>query len=205
MITSPITWLFPSAARLGWLTSTISNPTLSEARAIAFLFRGNGAVFTPGFGRLCDRLRAAGIWAEDLRCVGDRWMCRHLANVRAHEKCIAPVALIGHSRGGRRALAAAVQLEQIGVDVDLLVCIDVAFSPPVPANVRHAVHLFRSNWRLYPARPLRPLIVGTGRIENVDLDHPSAPFPGHGLHHLNITACPALTAWIANRVELLRP
>ncbi|MDB5310874.1 MAG: hypothetical protein JWO38_5076 [Gemmataceae bacterium] len=203
MLSSPVSWLFPAASRLGWATTTVPNPHPAEARAAAYLFRGSGTVFSPGFGRLCDRLRTAGVWAEDLRCVGDRWACRHLVADRAVGRLVGPVALVGHSRGGRRALAAAARLGRAGVAVDLVVCVDVAFPPPVPGNVRRAVHLYRSRWRAYPARPLRPALAAGGRIENVDLDAPGSPTPGRGLHHLNITGCTALQAWVAEQIEAL--
>src|SRR5689334_14350943 len=76
-------WLWPAASRLGWLTTSAPNPPEAAARAAAYLLRGSGAVFSRGFGRLCDRLRTVGVWAEDLRCVGDRWACHHLATHRA--------------------------------------------------------------------------------------------------------------------------
>jgi len=181
----------------------VPNPQLADARAAAYLFRGIGAVFSPGFGLLCDRLRMAGVWAEDLRCVGDRWACRHLLAERAAGRLTGPVALVGHSRGGRRALVAATWLGRAGVVVDLLVCVDVAFPPPVPGNVRRAVHLYRSRWRAYPARPLRSSSGAGVRIENIDLDSPGSPVPGWGLHHLNITGCAVLQTWVVEQIEAL--
>jgi len=158
---------------------------------------------SPGFGRLCDRLRTARVWAEDLWGIGDRWVCRHLLAERAAGRLAGPVALVGQSRGGRRALVAAARLGQAGVTVDLVVCVDVAFPPPVPVGVRRAVHLFRSRWRAYPARPLRSAAGAIGRVENVDLDAPGSPVSGRGLHHLNITACAALQVWISGQIEEL--
>ena len=74
--------LFPSFARLGWLTTTVANPRSDQSRGAAFLFRGQGAVFSRSFGDICDRLRRAGIWAEDCRCIGDRWACRFVFGER---------------------------------------------------------------------------------------------------------------------------
>lgn len=182
------------------MTARVPNPPATPGRAVAYLFRGNGAVFSRGFGRLCGRLREAGVWAEDLRCVGDRWACRHLIGQRAAGQLGGPVALVGHSRGGRRALAAAAALGRAGIDVDLVVCVDVAFPPLVPASVRRAVHIYRSRRRIYPARPLRTDTGPADRIENIDLDETGAPIPGRGLHHLNITGCAAVQDWIAGRI-----
>jgi pimeloyl-ACP methyl ester carboxylesterase len=197
---SAITWPFPFWVRLGWATAGARNPHPTEALGRAFLLRGNGAVFSRGFGPLCGALRRAGLWAEDLRCVGDLWLCRHLAHEHKAARLLCPVVFVGHSRGGRSALYAARQLEQLGVVVDLLVCVDVAWPYEVAGNVRRAVHLYRGRRRLYPARPLRAAAGSQAVVENVDLDEPSAPVSGRGLHHLNITACQAVRDYVIGRV-----
>ena len=191
-----LVWPFVPLARLGWATASHPNPEPQSARGRVFLLRGNGAVFSRGFGRLCDRFRAAGFRAEDLRCTGDSAACCELLAARERGELSGPVVFVGHSRGGRRTLAAAQRLEPAGVVVDLLVCVDVAFPPPAPGNVRHAVHLYRSRLRLYPARPLRAAPGSSAVIENINLDGPDPPFPGRGLHHLNITASEAVHDWI---------
>ena len=203
LLLSPLSWLFPPTTRLGWVTAQIPNPPAAQAWCVAYLFRGNGAVFTPGFGRLCSRLRAAGVWTEDLRCVGDQWACHHLLEQRAEGRLCGPVVLIGHSRGGRRALAAAAWLAQVGVTVDLILCVDVAFPPLVPANVRRAIHIYRTRWRVYRTGALQQSANATGLVENIDLDQAGAPFPGQGLHHLNITGSLALQDLIVREIRAL--
>jgi hypothetical protein len=194
-----LSWAFPAAARMGWLTTSVTNPSLRDAQGLAYLFRGNGTIFTPGFGRLTDQLRTQGLWAEDLTCNGLPWAKHHL--MKDHNS--RPIILIGHSCGGRRCLQLAALLEVAGITIDLLICIDVAFTPPVPTNVLRAVHLFRSRWRIYPARPLIPCPGGTSQIDNFDLDQPNAPFPGTWLNHLNVTASEALQQWIKQEVTQL--
>ncbi len=192
-------WPFAFGTRIGWATTRVPNP--AQALGQAYLLRGNGIVFSRGFGLLCDDLRRAGFRAEDLRCVGDRWARRELLAAPP----AGPVVFVGHSCGGRYALHAAAALERHGVAVDLLVCIDVAFPPPVPANVRRAVHLYRSRRRLYPAGVLRPAPGSRAEIQNHDLDAPAAPVSPAWLHHLNITASPALRAFVlAQALETLR-
>jgi pimeloyl-ACP methyl ester carboxylesterase len=200
LILTPISWLIPPLVRVGWLTTRVPNPPPDRARGSAFLLRGNGAIFTPGFGRLCARLRSAGVWAEDLLCIGDRWVARHLSAARDAGKVPGPITLIGHSRGGRRAIVAARRLEALGIAVDLLVCVDVAFPPPLPANVRRAVHVYRGRWRLYPARPFVAAPGAPARVDNVDLDAAGAPVPAAGLHHLNMTASAPLHDWVVAQV-----
>lgn len=188
-----------STARLSWLTTRVANPSLELARGLVFLFRGTGAWFTPGFGALADWLRSEGFWVEDLRSVGDGWACRWLMA----QQLRLPIILVGHSRGGRRALLAASRLQQAGKPVEVLICIDVAFPPVVPGNVCRAVHLYRSRWRLYPARPLQPASDFTGSIENIDLDQPDSPIQERWLHHLNITGSQKVKDWVVGTLTSL--
>jgi hypothetical protein len=197
---SALTWPFPFLVRLGWATAGVPNPNVIDARGRVFLLRGNGICFSRGFGRICSSLRQAGIWAEDLRCVGDRWLVRQLRSDHRAGLLRYPIILVGHSCGGRYALFAARQLEQLGVAIGLVVCVDVAWPYAVSDNVRRAVHLYRSQRRLYPARALQAARGSKAVIENLDLDGPSAPFPGRGLHHLNITASRAVQNYVVRRV-----
>jgi len=194
--------LFPSVARLGWLTTTVDNPHADAARATVFLLRGQTAVFSRSFGSLCDRFRQAGVWAEDCRCIGDRWVFRFLAD-RVRQRAATPIIFIGHSRGGRRAIQVATTLATVGIGVDLLIGVDVAFAPPLPESVRKAVHIYRSRRRLYPARPFRrvdAVHADTTSLTNIDLDAPGSPLAPDGLHHLNITRSPRVGDWLFDRV-----
>ncbi len=195
-----LTWPFCFGVRLGWATTRTPNPAPEQARGRVFLLRGQGSVFSRGFGAMCGRLRRAGLWAEDLRCVGDRWVRRRLREDHAAGRLKGPVILVGHSCGGRYALFTARELARQGIRVDLIVCIDVAMPFPVAPNVGEAVHFFRSGWRIYPARPLRPESGSPARITNIDLDGENSPIAPSGLHHLNITASPAIQDWVIDRI-----
>jgi hypothetical protein len=181
------TWPFAFGVRLGWATCRTPNPEPSQARGRVYLLRGNGIVFSAGLGLLCDRFRRRHIWAEDLRCVGDRWMVRHLRADHFAGRLRGPIIFIGHSCGGRYSLYAARQLQKLGVPVDLIVCLDVALPPEVPSNVKRAVNLYMSRWRLYPARPLRAACPSSTATENVDLSEATSPAGGEWLTHLTIT------------------
>lgn len=198
MTDHPIVWPCTWGTRLSWLTTRVPNPVLSVARGRVYLLRGNGAWFSPGFGRLCARLRRAGFWAEDLRCVGDRWVLHHLQQTSASP---GPIMLIGHSRGGRRALTLAGELHARGIPVALVVCIDVAMPGDVSQNIGEAVHLYRSTRRIYPVRPLTQPRGSSTIITNINLDAADAPFSGAWLHHLNITNSQALQDWVVQRIE----
>jgi hypothetical protein len=165
-----------------------------------YLLRGNAVIFSRGFGALCGRLRQAGLWAEDLRCVGDRWVRWHVQADREAGRLQGPVILVGHSCGGRYALFTAWELARRGIPVELVVCIDVAMPSTVAANVRHALHVYRSRRRLYPARPLRAEANSAARVTNLDLDGAGSPIAPFGLHHLNITASPAVQTWVFERI-----
>ncbi len=205
MRTCALLWPFPFGVRLGWATTSVANPPLETALGRAYVLRGQAMIFSRGFGTVCDRLRAAGLWAEDLRCVGDRWVRRHVLADHRAGRLRGPLILLGHSCGGRYALFTAQQLAAAGITVDLVLCVDVALPYAVAANVRQAVHLYRSRWRLYPARPLLPAPGFAGRIDNIDLDAPAAPLRERWLHHLNITARPTVQDWLVERVlEVVR-
>lgn len=200
MQVSALTWPFSFGVRLGWATTRRPNPEPERERGRVYLLRGNGVVFSRGFAAICDRLRDAGLWAEDLRCVGDRWVRKHLRADRAAGRLRGPVILVGHSCGGRYALFAAEHLSRLGIAVELLICIDVAMTPEVAPNVRHAAHLYRSRRRIYPARPLRPASGSAASVENVDLDAEDSPISPAWLHHLNITGSPLVQDWVVTRV-----
>jgi hypothetical protein len=194
------TWPFTFGVRLGWLTTSMPNPDLGQAIGRAYFLRGNCAVFSGGFGTMCDQLRRAGLWTEDLRCVGDRWVRKHLMADHREGRLQGPVILVGHSCGGRYALFSAQQLAKLGITVDLIICVDVAGPFEVAPNVHHAVHLYRTRLRCYPARPLRPAPGSLGRITNVDLDAKDSPISPAWLNHLNMTNDPSVQKWIVNKI-----
>lgn len=195
-----LTWPFPFGVRLGWASAGIPNPSLREAKGYVYLLRGNGIIFSRGFGVLCRELRKRDIWAEDLRCVGDLWMLRHLrANHRAG-RLRGPVVMVGHSCGGRYALFAARKLEEVGITVRLLICLDVAGPPPVPANVERAMNLYMTGIRIYPARPLRLAPGSVARIQNIDLHGAESPVQTSWLCHLNLTENKAVQDFILRQV-----
>jgi hypothetical protein len=193
-------WLTPSLARLGWLTAATPNPDRRTAPGRVYLLRGNGVFFSNGLAVLCNRLRRAGVWAEDLWCSGERWATRQLlADYRAGQPR-GPVVFVGHSCGGRHSLFAARQLEAAGIVIDLLVCLDVAMPWPVPANVKRAVNLYLTRRRLYPARPLVPATGSPAHIENIDLNAANSPLDATGLFHLNITSSTAVQDFVLRRI-----
>jgi pimeloyl-ACP methyl ester carboxylesterase len=193
-------WPLPFGGRMSWATTLAPNPDPRHAHARVFLLRGTGVVFSPEFGSLCTRLRQAGVWAEDLRSVGDHWLCERLIAEHRAGRLRGPIVLVGHSRGGRHVLDAARTLQTAGVTVDLIVCLDVALPPTVPGNVIQAINLYLSGPRLYPAGTLVSAPGSKAQIENLDLKGPLSPVAAHGLHHLNITASPAVQELVVERI-----
>lgn len=193
-------WQLPFGGRVGWLTAAAANPEPSPTDARVFLLRGSGTVFTPGFGDLCTRLRRAGIWTEDLGPAGDRWVCRHVIAEHRAGRLQGPIILVGHSRGGRHVVELATELEKAGINVDLLVCVDAALLPQVPANVSAALNLYVGQSRFYPANMLKAAPGSLVRIENLDLSGPSGPDVGRSLSHVTVTANPSVQDLIFDRV-----
>jgi hypothetical protein len=194
------TWPFTFGVGLGWATAGVAQPDPRTARGRVYLLRGQGIIFSSGFGALCRTLRLRGVWAEDLRCVGDRWVLADLHRDLQMGTLNGPVIFVGHSCGGRYALFAAEQLRALGVTVDLLIGIDVAGPAPVPANVRRAVNIYRGGWRIYPAGRLCPAVGSTGEVENIDIADPESALPLPGVHHLNITEQPETQALVLRHI-----
>src|SRR5262249_27964111 len=101
----------------------------------------------------------------------------------------------------RYALFTAQELARSGIIIELIICIDVALPFAVSANVRHAIHLYRSQRRLYRARRLEAAPGSSARITNVDLDAADSPIDPRGLHHLNIAAAARVQEWVINQIR----
>jgi Alpha/beta hydrolase family len=190
----------PFLVRLGWATARVANPDPLRAPARVFFFRGQGILFSRGFGMMCADLRRRGVWAEDLRCRGETWAVRQIVADHRSGRWRGPVVFVGHSCGGRSALFAAEELGAAGIDVSLILCIDVTLPPPVPANVRRAINLRRTRRRLYPAMPLVAAPEASAAIENIDLDAPDSPIEPGWICHVNITSRPRVREYVVGRI-----
>jgi hypothetical protein len=190
------TGFVPSLVRLGWLTARVLNPDPPRVPGRVFFFRGQGIVFSRGFGMMCADLRRRGVWAEDLRCRGDTWAVRQVVS----DPPAGPVVFVGHSCGGRSALFAAEELALAGVEVRLIVCIDVTLPPPVPGNVHTAINLRRTRRRLYPAMALVAAPGARTVIENIDLDAADSPIDPRWIVHVNITGRARVREFVVGRI-----
>ncbi|HKI30689.1 MAG TPA: alpha/beta fold hydrolase [Gemmataceae bacterium] len=190
----------PFLVRLGWASTRVANPDPLRASGRVFFFRGQALLFSRGFGMMCDELRRRGVWAEDLRCRGERWAVRQVIADYQEGRWRGPVVFVGHSCGGRSSLFAAEELRAVGIEVYLIVCLDVTLPPPVPANVRRAINLRRTRRRLYPAMPLVAAPGAAAVIDNVDLDAPDSPIDPRGICHVNITSRPDVREYVVGRI-----
>lgn len=164
------------------------------------LIRGQGRVFSGGWGTLAGRLRAAGVWADD---VPDRdgGVAERLLSERRAGLWRGPLILVGHSRGGRQALRAAGELAAAGQPTDLLITVDVAWPPPVPPGVRAAINLRLTRGRIYPAAALSPAPGATAAITEIDLDSPDSPVGRVVADHLSVTDDPRLLGWLERTIR----
>jgi pimeloyl-ACP methyl ester carboxylesterase len=157
-------------------------------------------VFSGGWAVLRDRLRAAGVAADDVSDLDATWVGDHVLAQRRAGLLTGPVVFVGHSRGGRLSLHLAERLRREGVRVDLILTADTCKPPAVPVNVGRAVNLYLTKNRLYPARALRPAPDSQTVIENVALDQPGSPFEPRRLHHLNFTDSQEVQDYLFGRV-----
>ena len=76
---------------------------------------------------------------SDWRAVAETIKAQHRGRPE-HE----PLILVGYSMGGYSVIQLSRELGTAGIPVDLLVALDPAFPPPVPANVARAVDLYQT-------------------------------------------------------------
>lgn len=174
-----------------------SNPP--DAFGRVYLLRGQGWFFSNGFRVLRDRLRAAGVKAEDVSDHGANWVIDDILADKRVGQLRGPIVFVGHSRGGRQSLFASRRLADEGIAVDLILTTDVALPPPVPPNVRHAINLYLTRPRLYPARPLMRG-EGAEAIENIDLDAERLLCDAKHLNHLTITDSREVQEYLYGRI-----
>lgn len=165
-----------------------------------YLFRGQGWIFSSGWAQLQSRLIDSGIRAEDISNHAGNWAANDLIADHKAGRLSGPVVFVGHSRGGRTALAVAERVAQEGIRIELVLAVDVAIPPPVPGGVKRAVNLYLTRPRLYPARPFQPLSGTETTVENIDLDAPDSPVPASGLNHLNITNSPEIQDYLYRQI-----
>lgn len=157
-----------------------------------YLIRGWRDLWSRGIDELAGELERRGVAATVFRA--EQW--RDLAaTLRQRYPTSGPdhLILIGFSYGADDVLRVSEELEQAGVAVDLAVTIDPVTPPSVPINVRRCYNLFQTNgvWDVFPwlrGIPLRPRVVGSGALINVDLrkDRPDLLEPDTS--HANIAA-----------------
>ncbi len=111
----------------------------------AYLVRGIlGLLFSRGMNGLAEHLQQDGVTAD----VYDFTSCDTVAEtaLKDYYEAPAPIALIGHSMGGRCVLQVASKLRDAHIPVSLLVTVDpVHASPGVPANVERYINIFLSD------------------------------------------------------------
>jgi thioesterase domain-containing protein len=186
--------LFLLFCSLAPATQEPSNPDGSAGRV--YLIRGQGWAFSGGWRVLRDRLRRAGVRADDISDLSADWVVRDILEDHRAGQLAGPIVLVGHSRGGRQALFAAERLAREGVNIDLILTVDVAIPPPVPAGVSRAVNLYLARQRFYPARPLKPARDSGTIIENIALDMADSPVDARGRNHLTITDSPEVQDYL---------
>ena len=82
-------------------------PESAEPVGHVYLFRGQGWAFSSGFRSVCERLRSAGLAAEDLSDTPAIGPSNRSSPTARRAACRGQLVLVGHSRGGRVCLRAA--------------------------------------------------------------------------------------------------
>ncbi len=113
------------------------------------------------------------------------------------------LVLIGHSHGGVVAIKMAHQLEEQGVNVQLLVLLDVGRPDPIPANVDEAVHYYvvppTLSFRSGPRSRLEPGNTHT-RLTHIAVGRKGDLAGTKDVDHMNICKSAVIQKLIAERL-----
>ncbi len=126
----------------GCAVPKINSPSHS-GDGYAFCIRGLFDVFSLGLNDLAKQLRQEGINAFAIS--GPAWprLGEEIRQANLEGRLSGPLVFVGHSYGADDAIRLAHELDQYGIDVELLVLLDATNPPPVPGNVVRCVHLYR--------------------------------------------------------------
>lgn len=131
-----------SCALYGCAVPKIDAPSLS-GEGYAFCIRGLWDVFSLGLNDLARQLRQEGVNAFAIS--GPAWprLANEIRQANLEGRLSGPLVFVGHSYGADDAIRLAHELDQYGIDVELLMLLDATNPPPVPRNVARCVHLYR--------------------------------------------------------------
>jgi hypothetical protein len=116
-----------------WIQPNSDSPRAGNA----YLFRGLIGLFSGGIDAMTVKINEAGIRAHVFQEDQHELIGQVAADVYAkHRDNHEPIVLIGHSLGADDAIYVARDLDKVGVEVDMLICIDPTRPPKVPKNVK---------------------------------------------------------------------
>src|SRR5919202_2561290 len=165
-----------------------------------YMFRGLfGTARSIALDQVAAELTGLGVKASifdhsDWRAVAETIKAQHRGRPE-HE----PIILVGYSMGGYSVIQLSRELGTAGIPVDLLVALDPAFPPPVPANVARAVGLYQTRAG-FQGSPVQADAGFSGELVVRNLGH----LPG--VEHRNFKVYPAVRREVVARVlQVARP
>jgi len=157
-----------------------------------YCMRGFLGIFSTGMDTLAERIdRELGIPSVSVANEETNDTKVKLAAFRKEGKLVEPLVLVGHSYGADDMIRVADALGQAGITVDLLITLDPVTPPPVPANVKRAINIYKSrpmtDW--FPA--WRGVTVSAidetkTKLTNTDLRLTAVGFDTEVIDHINI-------------------
>jgi hypothetical protein len=170
-----------------WIQPTSQAPRAGNA----YLFRGLIGLFSGGIDAMTVKINQAGIRAhvfqEDQHVLIGQVVAETYAKAKGNHE---PIVLIGHSLGADDAIKVARDLDAVGVDVDLLICIDATRPPKVPKNVKVCYNYYQPS-----------VFDGTGILRGIALETDPG-FRGQ-IHNMNVRdEYKHLLEWDTNHVNI---
>lgn len=180
-------------------------PTTAGSRVgTVYCIRGWKGIWSAGIDAMAKQLSEKGVTThvympEQVHALGATLVERY-KNAPDHE----PICFIGHSRGVDASLIIAKQLEDAGVKVDTIVCVDSVDQTTVPANVRVCYNywmpgvIFDTN--LLRGIPLQPEPGSTGQVFNYNCDKEYRSWRSWYTNHINFDDDPKIQKRIVDQL-----
>ena len=170
-----------------------------------YLIRGLVGIFSVGIDRLGEEINADGISAHVYQEVQDPEMATAIIDTYGPAARREPLCLIGHSVGAEDVIIIARKLQQHGINVDLMICLDATNPRDVPSNVKHCVNYYQSSimdyFPILRGLPLKTDPDFHGELENLDVRHARRDLLEWDTNHFNIDKDTKIHADILKRLN----
>jgi len=120
-----------------------------------------------------------------------------------------PLVLVGHSWGADDQIRVAEDLGKAGITVDLLITLDPVTPPPVPANVKRCLNIYKSHPITDPVPLWRGVAIDQKAtkvpVKNINLREDKVGFETDSIDHINIEKSPGVHEIVLEAIRTVCP